>query len=68
MESDDLPCSRNARSRTPLVGRAQWEINQAPSQMIGKIGGTIRWRYSFDVRGEGQLIEPSLTPLLRFEI
>ena len=31
MEPDDLLCSRNARSRTPLVGRAQWEINQAPS-------------------------------------
>ena len=24
-------CSRNARSRTPLVGRAQWKINQPPS-------------------------------------
>jgi hypothetical protein len=23
MEPDDLPCSRNARSKTPLVGRAQ---------------------------------------------
>ena len=23
-------CSRNARSRTPLVGRAQWKINQDP--------------------------------------
>jgi hypothetical protein len=31
MEPDDLLCSRNARSRTPLVGRAQWEINQPPS-------------------------------------
>ena len=31
MESDDLLCSRNARSRTPLVGRAQWKINQPPS-------------------------------------
>ena len=31
MEPDDLLCSRNARSRTPLVGRAQREINQAPS-------------------------------------
>jgi hypothetical protein len=31
MEPDDLLCSRNARSRTPLVGRAQWEINQASS-------------------------------------
>jgi hypothetical protein len=28
MEPDDLLCSRNARSRTPLVGRAQWKINQ----------------------------------------
>src|SRR6185436_5237019 len=31
MEPDDLLCSRNARSGTPLVGRAQWKINQAPS-------------------------------------
>jgi len=31
MESDDLLCSRNARSQKTLVGRAQWEINQAPS-------------------------------------
>ena len=31
MESDDLLCSRNVRSRTPLVGRAQWKINQPPS-------------------------------------
>jgi hypothetical protein len=31
MESDDLLCSRNARSRTPLVERAQWKINQPPS-------------------------------------
>jgi hypothetical protein len=30
MEADDLLCSRNARSRTPLVGRAQWKINQPP--------------------------------------
>jgi len=29
MEPDDLLCSRNARSRTPLVGRAQSRINQA---------------------------------------
>ena len=27
----DLPCSRNARSKTPLVGRAQWKIHQPPS-------------------------------------
>ena len=31
MEPDDLLCSRNARSQTPLVGRAQWKINQPPS-------------------------------------
>ena len=31
MEADELLCSRNARSRTPLVGRAQWKINQPPS-------------------------------------
>ena len=31
MEPDDLLCSRNARSRTPLVGRAQWKISQPPS-------------------------------------
>jgi hypothetical protein len=31
MEPVDLLCSRNARSRTPLVGRAQGEINQPPS-------------------------------------
>jgi len=31
MEPDDLLCSRNARSGTPLVGRAQWKINQTPS-------------------------------------
>jgi hypothetical protein len=31
MEPDDLLCSRNARSKTPLVGRAQWELNQASS-------------------------------------
>ena len=29
MEPDDLLC--NARSRTPLVGRAQWKINRPPS-------------------------------------
>ena len=31
MEPDDLLCSRNARLPKALVGRAQWEINQAPS-------------------------------------
>jgi hypothetical protein len=31
MEPDDLLCSRNARSRTPLIERAQWKIHQPPS-------------------------------------
>jgi hypothetical protein len=31
MEPVDLLCSRNARPRKALVGRAQWEINQPPS-------------------------------------
>jgi hypothetical protein len=31
MEPDDLLCSRNARLKKALVGRAQWKINQAPS-------------------------------------
>jgi hypothetical protein len=37
---ESLLCSRNARSRTPLVERAQWETNQAPStkQRTSKLG------------------------------
>ena len=39
MEPDDLLCSRNARSQTPLVGRAQWKINQPPSlERTSKLG------------------------------
>ena len=30
MEADDLLCSRNARPKKALVGRAQWKINQPP--------------------------------------
>ncbi len=41
MEPDDLLCSRNARSRTPLVGRAQWKINQPPSLRTSKLGGSM---------------------------
>ncbi len=44
MEADDLLCSRNARSRNPLVGRAQWKINQPPSskrERASELGGTI---------------------------
>jgi hypothetical protein len=32
MEADDLLCSRNARLKKALVGRAQWKINQPPSR------------------------------------
>ncbi len=31
MGPDDLLCSRNARLKKALVGRAQWKINQALS-------------------------------------
>jgi hypothetical protein len=31
MEPDDLLCSRNARPKKALVGRAQWKIIQPPS-------------------------------------
>jgi hypothetical protein len=53
MEADDLLCSRNARSRTPLVGRAQWKINQPPSlkkKRASLEGACI----SFDARSRGQ--------------
>ncbi len=45
MEADDLLCSRNARSRTPLVGRAQWKINQPPSleRERASLEGSYRW-------------------------
>ena len=42
MEPVDLLCTRNARSWTPLVGRAQWKINQPPSLEITiRLGGSI---------------------------
>jgi hypothetical protein len=31
MEPDDFLCSRNARPKKALVGRAQWKIIQPPS-------------------------------------
>jgi len=45
MEPDDLLCSRNARSRTPLVGRAQWKINQPPSleKQRASLEGSFIW-------------------------
>src|SRR5882762_10028513 len=53
MEADDLLCSRNARSRTPLVGRAQWKINQPPSlkrERASLEGSSVT---SFDARTRG---------------
>jgi hypothetical protein len=46
MEADDLLCSRNARSRTPLVGRAQWKINQpsSPEERTSELGRSIMVR------------------------
>ncbi len=43
MGADDLLCSRNARSKTPFVGRAQWKINQPLSleERMSKLGGSI---------------------------
>jgi hypothetical protein len=38
-----LLCSRNAQSRTPLVGRAQWEtdLGHSPGEDTGDFGGSI---------------------------
>ena len=53
MEPDDLLCSRNARSRTSLVGRAQWKINQPPS--LERERASLEGAYiSLDARSEGQ--------------
>jgi hypothetical protein len=53
MEPDDLLCSRNARSQTPLVGRAQWKINQPPS--LERERASLEGAYiSSDARSEGQ--------------
>jgi hypothetical protein len=40
MEPDDLLCSRNARLKKALVGRAQWKINQPPSLKRASLGGS----------------------------
>ena len=58
MEPDDLLCSRNARLRTPLVGRAQWKINQPPSLRENEQA----WKdhHKFDVRSWGLI---QATPL-----
>ncbi len=65
MEPDDLLCSRNARSRTPLVGRAQWKITQPPSpeEKMSELGG-ITSRYGIV---QERVVEGSLAVLLLAE-
>ena len=42
MEPDDLLCSRNARVRTPLVGRAQGRSSASiPEEVTNDLGGII---------------------------
>ena len=53
MEPDDLLCSHNARSRTPLVGRAQWKLSQPPS--LEREQASLEGAYiSLDARNKGQ--------------
>ena len=46
LEPDDLLCSRNARPRKALVGRAQWKINQPTSleKKRSSLGGEYVYR------------------------
>jgi hypothetical protein len=46
----DLLCSRNARLKKALVGRAQWEINQPPSPKRERVGLERALCTSFDGR------------------
>ena len=53
VEPDDLLCSRNARPQKALVGRAQWEINQAPSLRYNEQAWRehlYRWTRAFEDR------------------
>ena len=53
MGPDDLLCSRNARLKKALVGRAQWKITQPPS--LERERASLDGSYmSFDARSEGQ--------------
>jgi hypothetical protein len=60
MEPDDLLCSRNARSRTPLVGRAQWKINQPPS--LGRKQGSFEGSSIISLDGRSGTNRGGLTP------
>ena len=56
MESDDLLCSRNARSKTPLVGRAHLRINQVTLENEVEVKVT---RAVGDCHFSGWLLSPS---------
>jgi hypothetical protein len=43
MEADDFLCSRNARPKKALVGRAQWKINQPPSLRDNERAAREHW-------------------------
>jgi hypothetical protein len=44
MGPDNLLCSRNARSRKTLVGRAQWKIKRAKRARTGAVvAAIIQW-------------------------
>jgi len=58
MEPGDLLCSRNARLKKALVGRAQWKITQPPSlkkKRASLEGACI----SSDARSEGRFVYSS---------
>ena len=69
MEPDDLLCSRNARPQKALVGRAQWKINQPPSQKRSRaslkesiVFGCARSMRAFEDQ-PGQLLEKQTSEL-----
>jgi hypothetical protein len=64
MEPDDLLCSRNARSRTPLVGRAQSRVSLAtPLNTVEKGRRTERHpRWSCAPRTEEGMGKPGRPP------
>ena len=69
MEPDDLLCSRNARPPKALVGRAQWKINQPPSQKRSRasLEGSIVFGCARSMRAfedqSGQLLEKQTSEL-----
>jgi len=62
MAPDDLLCSRNARLKKALVGRAQWKINRPPSMKRERASLQGSPVASFDTRGEGHELERETIP------